>query len=112
MSEQFKVGEIAIIQNSINYPQLDGEEVEILAGLELREALIQGEVVKAECYLVILIGKLGPDGHSIFHSMPHQLRRKRPPRREIDTTVSWSECAWEPMHIKLARAIEKAKEAA
>jgi hypothetical protein len=105
MSKPFKVGDIAILQHGRNYPELDGEEVEIIEGLAVRTISVQGKKVFAACYRIVLVNKPMPEGHRWFHSEPHQLRPKRPPRRAIDEVVRWESVGWMPMDVKLDRAI-------
>lgn len=75
MEGQFKVGEIAIIQNAINDHTNNGTEVEIVGGLGARNTrFIDGERV-ITCYVTKT-----KDG-VIWNCMPHQLRR-RPPKQD------------------------------
>lgn len=94
MNPTFKVGEIAIFQNARHFPHLNGQEVQILLGLDmhLTENPATGEVEPQLTYHVAF-----PDGEKA-NARPDQLRKKEPPtsNREIDTLVPWSDCAWSP----------------
>jgi hypothetical protein len=88
--ETFVVGEIAILQNCTNFPELDGAEVTITGPLELHENASGKSWMGYETDLV-------HKGFLVFPA-PHKLRKKRPPKsqREIDTVVPWKDCAWSP----------------
>lgn len=104
MSKTFKVGDVAIIQNLLYWPELNGQEVEILRELEERAWRCDksGYEGFSLCYVV-----LWPNGE-ITAQKPHELRLKKPPRREQDEVVSWESVGWMPMDVKLDRAIKQA----
>lgn len=103
MEAPFKVGEILIFQNGTTELTMlrNNKECELIGGWEMRQI---GEVdhvsksiktVEKECYQIKF-----PDG-LVLNCQPHQLRRRKPPTktREIDTVVSWGDCAWNPHKI-------------
>lgn len=74
---EFKVGEVAILQNCEFLPQLNGDDVEIIGGLATYRTW-NGVLVFG--YLVVLSGgRKTPNGKSQIIAKPHQLRR-RPPK--------------------------------
>ena len=85
----FKVGEIAIIQNAVNYPRLNGEEAEIVGPLAMYKldngSIQQGWPVKI---LNRNFVALRPDGTEFKRiiAAPHQLRKKRDP----GTDMAWA----------------------
>jgi hypothetical protein len=92
----FKVGDVCVGQNFIYDTCRNAMECTIVAGLEMRACF--HAVVGANrryCYLVEwedgVVATVGP----------MNLRRKEPPKpaREIDTVVSWSDCAWSPERV-------------
>lgn len=94
MSAQFKVGDICVGQNLIYCPEINGMECTIVEGLEMRKwVLDNGEKGESLTYVVIW-----SDGERTAQA-PHELRRKQPPKREIDTVVSWKNCAWQPAGV-------------
>lgn len=89
----FKVGEIAILQNCIYDPSYNGEECTVLGrftglGYHLKTGAI--EYMKNE----YLVETVRGDKVAVRH---YQLRKKQPPKREIDQVVSWENCAWSPV---------------
>lgn len=89
-SETFAIGEIAIMCNSEFFPENDGQECTIVDGLEWRQGQLSGE-------LRLTYRVQRTDG-ALFLNMPHQLRKKRPPREDLQVT-RWSECPWQPESI-------------
>jgi hypothetical protein len=85
--ERFAVGEIAIAIHS-EHGRLDGEEVIVTHPygpyLSINGGLAYGYVVEwqGEQYL----------------ARPHQLRKKRPPREDLQV-VRWDQCPWQPERI-------------
>jgi hypothetical protein len=112
MSEQFKVGDIAVGIGFTTAPNtnLNGMECEIIGPLQVRCVKLIPEGLDAYklCYHV----RWADGKETAAH--PRNLRRKQPPKsaREIDTLVSWEDCAWKPMHVKLQLAIKAAGQAA
>jgi hypothetical protein len=94
MSEQFKVGEIVIGQNHVYHTHHNGMEAEIIGALEMRRCIRLGGVVEMKLAYEVRWA----DGDVLFQ-VPHTLRRKQPPKREIDTVVSWKNCAWQPTGV-------------
>lgn len=94
MSGQFKIGEIVVGQNFTVTTKYNGMEAEIIGGLEFRRARTShGKLERGSMYRV-----QWADG-KITSQFPHELRRKKPPKREIDTVVAWSDCAWRPAGV-------------
>lgn len=101
----FKIGEIAILQHAVNFPELNGEEVEIVGTLDNYEITVGG-VRSGEfrySYRVKLVNRSMPANLAYLLPAPHQLRKKRPPEdedaRDRNTVVPWSECAWKPAGV-------------
>lgn len=86
-SEQFDIGEIATVVAVKYHPENVGHEVEIVDGLAWRQARNDRKVYL--CYRV-----RHQDGR-VFLCEPHELRKKRPPREDLQV-VRWSECPWRP----------------
>lgn len=82
-NEIFHVGEVAILQNGVKYPELNGTEVTIVEGLDYRLNPVSGELVL--CYITDLI----MDGKCPLAPAPHQLRKK------FDSG-SWDDCLFKP----------------
>jgi hypothetical protein len=87
-----KIYDVCIIHSLVSWPELNGQECTILE--------IQGECtafdnrnqkfVRGFFYKVLLPNEDTVSIRAI------NLRRKFLPSREIDTVVSWSDCAWSP----------------
>lgn len=80
MSFGFKVGEIAILQNTTYHHEYEGSECEVVDTLKPRNVVDMGPVtasIKVQ-YMIRL-----PDGMKLA-AAPHQLRKKEPPKK--DTT--------------------------
>lgn len=98
MSEHFEVGEIAIYvrPGSPRY----GTEVRILSGLrsvsELHDVLT-GENVQGPLRCYAVTNPYGSSRHG--YCLPQNLRKKKPPQRDIDQKVSWSDCIWKPAWV-------------
>lgn len=88
----FKVGDIAVGQNFNIDVHRNGMVCTVVGPLEFREAANNhdGKVTTGLRYRV-----QWADG-VVTVQEPHFLRRQAPPQREIDTVVSWSDCAWKP----------------
>lgn len=95
MTGQFKVGEIAILQNLVGEGATcyNGTECEVIAPLEARRMMIFPIVV--ECYVV-----RDCDGN-FRYAMPMMLRKKQPPQEDSDrnTVVEWKDCGWQPNKV-------------
>ena len=75
MSALFKVGEMVIGQNFVDYPEYNGEELQIVGMLAFRYGTdaITGAHVKGFCYQVL-------DSQGvIFQCGAFNLRRRKPP---------------------------------
>lgn len=93
---QFKVGDICVGQNFTNAVARNGMECTIIGGLEWRTWQDGGSSGVDMLYLVEW-----DDGE--ISGQPHyQLRRKQPPKREIDTVVAWGDCAWRPTAVRMS----------
>lgn len=73
MIAQFKVGEIAIIQNARRFPHLNGEEVTVL---------VVGAIgfTHGVPYVGTEVELMNPSTGRNFIAHPDQLRKKNPPR--------------------------------
>ncbi len=76
MSEHFKLGEIAILQNSRD-PKNNGRECEILA-LPVFKTIVHP--ITDETLGPFLVYKVATSDGDIFWPQPNQLRKKQPPR--------------------------------
>lgn len=74
MSDTFKIGEVAILQNCEYYPELNGVEVTIMSTLGKRATTNMG-VITAH------LTDLMHDGVYIS-AQPYKLRKKRPPQND------------------------------
>ena len=83
MNEYFHVGEIAILQNGVHYPELNGTEVTITDGLDYRKHTNSNEIIL--CYITDFVLENG----MYLAAQPHQLRKK------FDKG-SWNECMFKP----------------
>lgn len=95
----FKVGEILIFQHAEQQLDRNEKECELIGGWELRQCGVvnhaQQRIITEDrmCYRIQF-----RDG-AIFNCQPHQLRRPKPPKRELDQKVSWENCAWSPHKV-------------
>lgn len=100
MSEHFEVGEIAIyVRPGSPYY---GQEVEVLSCLiedDESTDVITGETLAASWGFVYQITDLYPDTPGLMTAHPEWLRKKKPPRRDIDQKVSWNDCIWKPAGV-------------
>jgi hypothetical protein len=90
----FKIGEIVIMQNCMN-KSLSGMEAEIIEGLESRLGKQTGERFKG--YAIIAANGVK------YAARPNQLRKKEPPKRDIDRVVRWEDCCWMPRELIVSR---------
>ena len=92
MTAAFKVGDVATGQAFVYNTEYNGMDCEIIAPLASYWAKHPaGHTRVAQFYRV-----RWPDG-SVNLVRPIHLRPKKPPRREIDTVVSWADCRWQPV---------------
>jgi len=91
-SEQFVVGEIVILAKPQYIMDIAGLEAEVIGPLKLRRNTRTDEPFL--CYVVQL-----QDGRR-FGAEPHQLRKKRPPRKDLEV-VRWADCPWQPESINV-----------
>ena len=100
MNETFQVGEIAIyVRPGSPYY---GQEVTIIGPLKLRGGPsshdhITGQPAQRDMKYLISnpVGFNSPNGKG-FSARPENLRKKKPPQRDIDQLVSWDDCVWRP----------------
>lgn len=92
MSAHFEVGAAVIGVGFVGAIKLNGAEgviAEYWGDIETLGVTTQ-RICKGHTYLVAWAsGRKDVVKH-------HNLRRKQPPKREIDTVVSWQDCAWKP----------------
>lgn len=88
----FKVGDVCIGQNYVLSTERNGLECEILEGLQDR-FFRNNHTQSLEYGQAYLVRWSDGDVWAVKH---YQLRKKQPPKREIDTIVSWENCAWSP----------------
>ncbi len=94
-TDQFAIGEIALLVYSYCYPEFNGTDVEVTGGLDLRYRWLDNslsEFSKDIAYRIHVPG--GPE----LAVTPDQLRKK-PPRQDL-IVVSWSMCAWNPERVE------------
>jgi hypothetical protein len=97
MSETFKVGDICVFVNSRDWPEYNGEECEIIGGLALRNIMVSRHGDESKLELSYKVRMLC-DGE-LFGPVPDQLRRKRPPREDLQI-VRWADCPWQPEGVR------------
>jgi hypothetical protein len=92
---QFKVGDVCVGQNFEFNIERNGQECEVLRPMGRHAAVVQGHRVSGFWWRVRWSDGAETDVR------PFNLRRKQPPKpaREIDTVVSWSDCAWSPERV-------------
>lgn len=90
MSEQFKVGEIATLQNIVGLMSVfNGQDCEVTCGLTEREM----PIVKVR----LAVYTVDVPGWGKTYVLPEWLKKKRPPQQDdANKVVSWDECAWKP----------------
>ena len=102
MNETFKVGEIAIYVRPGS--PFYGQEVTIIGPLELRggprsrDHITGLPTTRDIKYLISYPVGFEPDGKG-FSARPENLRKKKPPQRDIDQIVSWDDCVWRPERV-------------
>ena len=105
MTNYFKVGDVCIGQNLFISQEYNGMECVVTGGLAIRagySASTGKDIGDILCYRV-----KWADGTESAQR-PHELRLKRPPRRDIDEVVNWESVGWMPMDVKLGKAIKQA----
>jgi hypothetical protein len=95
MSEKFEVGEVAIWQNLRVLTGDNGKECVVIGGLQMRTHAPFGE---SECVTELTYRVRDQDG-SIWTALPHNLRKKRPPREDLKL-VRWADCPWQPEQVR------------
>jgi hypothetical protein len=77
VSDTFKVGEIAILQNGSVYIELNETECEIIGGLEMRKGRdpVTFQSTAGEMYLIRAVN------NKVLNVYPRNLRKKRPPQQ-------------------------------
>jgi hypothetical protein len=94
-SETFAIGEVAVLCNLTILTHRNGLEVEIIGGLENRPAIrTNGD------HVVILGYEVRDPTGEITITAPHRLRKKRPPRNDLQV-VRWDQCPWQPETINV-----------
>ncbi len=91
-SEQFAVGEIAMVIAARFHAENIGQEVEIIGPLQMHYSRQRGKYIRA--YTM----RRGDGEEFVVH--PHHLRKKHPPREDLQVT-RWSECPWQPESINV-----------
>lgn len=95
MSEQFKVGDVVVVETCVKHKQFVGREATIT-----EIGMLGRDDMGCRFFACRLDFRL-PNG-LLAIAKPYQLRKKRPPRRECDEVVSWDDCAWKPKHKEAA----------
>lgn len=104
MTENFEIGEIAIVVKTIWDHARLGTECEIIAPLAYRSVREENNktTYNVNCYRV----KYEGDG-AVRHMEPWQLKKKKPPQDDLDSDdnvnlkTSWKNCIWNPTKIKV-----------
>ncbi len=98
MADKFEIGEVAIyVRPGSPYY---GREVEIIQGPVQCIPTTDHMGVETAPYVGYQISNFDGDDRRITQlSRPEWLRKKKPPRREIDQIVSWEDCAWKPQTV-------------
>lgn len=100
MSEIFKVGEIAELQNMPHpFQHINGEEVEILEGLMPRSMVkVTGNVELELCYLIDFMGQRFHRGLPLGIQPQYLKKRKGYEVSEEDrnAVASWEKVGWNP----------------
>lgn len=94
MNGQFKVGEIAILQNLVGDTACyNGTECEITEPLQRRT--VPFFRIEVDVYTI-----RNCDGEKVY-VLEKFLRKKRPPQEDSDrnTVVEWKECGWQPNKV-------------
>jgi hypothetical protein len=94
----FKVGDVCVGQGFVTEPTYNGAECVVIEYMG---------VVYVRCRLTGRNTGMHPTyrvewaGGEVSYCAASHLRRKEPPKpaREIDTVVSWSDCAWSPERV-------------
>ena len=100
MTDKFEIGEVAIYVRPGS--PFYGAEVKILSGLIFQNRVqdhLTGEYRDGGWRYFIDIPTGNPNG---FTADPEWLRKKKPPRREIDEVTTWDKCLWKPREVEHA----------
>jgi len=93
-----KKGDIVIGQNFVHNKVYNGMEGEIVEDLRYRYWHIVSTGAGREGYAYKVLWANG----NLYTQEPFQLRKKKPPNKDIELTranpVSWDECLWSPEH--------------
>jgi hypothetical protein len=91
-SEQFSIGEIAIVIAANFHPENIGQEVEIVGPLQMRYSRQTGAHIHTY--------RMRRGDGKEFAVHPHHLRKKRPPREDLQV-MRWDQCPWQPENINV-----------
>lgn len=98
MTDKFEIGEIAVLVGLAYYPELNGTECTILDGPRQKTTFGWRSGVTHDGIQYRVETSFGDKGWVL----PQNLRKKKPPRREIDQVTTWDKVLWRPREVEHA----------